>query len=361
MEMNTLVKDHLHSQAKINGTPCDAMGIEQLIATFSESEEAYLQKTAKFLIEWFSPQEFLSLHTSGSTGTPKQITVRKEHMIHSAMLTGAFLQLQAGDRALCVLPTDYIAGKMMLVRALVLGLSLELLSPSSTPFAATSHHFDFVALTPMQAMKSLGELHRAKKIILGGAPISAAMEAQLQEIPTEIYATYGMTETVSHIALRPIAPKARHSRVYTTIGKSRVWQDNQGCLVIDCPEVAEEEIHTHDVVRLHGAHAFEWLGRLDNIINSGGVKIYPEGVEHKLASFIPDRFFIWKEADTLLGDRVILLIEGREADYPHLLENLQKETIFSKYELPKKIYFLPHFQLTESGKIQREATAKLLL
>ena len=143
MEMDTLVKDHLHSQAKINATPCDEMGIEQLIATFSESEEAYLQKTAKFLIEWFSPQEFLSLHTSGTTGTPKQITVRKEHMIHSAMLTGAFLQLQAGDRALCVLPTDYIAGKMMLVRALVLGLSLELFPPSGTPFAATSDNFDF--------------------------------------------------------------------------------------------------------------------------------------------------------------------------------------------------------------------------
>ena len=249
----------------------------------------------------------------------------------------------------------------MIVRALVLGLSLELLPPSSTPFAATPHNFDFVALTPMQAMKSLSELHRTKKIILGGAPISAAMEAQLQEIPTEIYATYGMTETVSHIALRPIAPKERHSMVYTTIGESRVWQDEQGCLVIHCPEVAEGEIHTHDVVRLHGAHAFEWLGRLDNIINSAGVKIYPEGVERKLSSFISDRFFIWKEPDELLGERVILLVEGREADYPHLLENLQKETVFSKYELPKKIYFLPHFQLTASDKIQREATAKLLL
>ena len=359
--MDTLVKKHLHSQAKIAGVSCDTQGLEQLITSWTKSKEVYLQKTAQFLSEWLSPQETITLHTSGTTGTPKLIIVKKAYMIRSAMLTGAFLQLHAGDSALCVLPTDYIAGKMMIVRALVLGLSLELLPPSSTPFAATPHNFDFVALTPMQAMKSLSELHRAKKIILGGAPISVAMEAQLQEIPTEIYATYGMTETVSHIALRPIAPKERHSMVYTTIGESRVWQDEQGCLVIHCPEVAEGEIHTHDVVRLHGAHAFEWLGRLDNIINSAGVKIYPEGVERKLSSFISDRFFIWKEPDELLGERVILLVEGREADYPHLLENLQKETVFSKYELPKKIYFLPHFQLTASDKIQREATAKLLL
>ena len=359
--MDALVKKHLHSQAKMGGVSCDTQGLEQLIVSWTKSKEVYLQKTAQFLSEWLSPQETLTLHTSGTTGTPKLITVKKAYMIRSAMLTGAFLQLHAGDSALCVLPTDYIAGKMMIVRALVLGLSLELLPPSSTPFAATSHNFDFVALTPMQAMKSLSELHRAKKIILGGAPISAAMEAQLQEIPTEIYATYGMTETVSHIALRPIAPKERHSRVYTTIGESRVWQDEQGCLVIHCPEVAEGEIHTHDVVHLHGAHAFEWLGRLDNIINSAGVKIYPERVERKLSSFISDRFFIWKEPDELLGERVILLVEGRESDYPHLLENLQKETVFSKYELPKKIYFLPHFQLTASDKIQREATAKLLL
>lgn len=359
--MNTLVKNHLHSKAKINGISCDWEGLEQLISSFAESEEPYLQKTADFLTQWLAPQKTITLHTSGTTGIPKQIAVKKAYMIRSVMLTGAFLQLQAGDSALCVLPTDYIAGKMMIVRALVLGLSLELLPPSSTPFADTSNCFDFVALTPMQAMKSLSELHRAKKIILGGAPISAPMEALLQEIPTEIYATYGMTETVSHIALRPIAPKERHSMVYTTIGESRVWQDEQGCLVIHCPEVAEGEIHTHDVVRLHGAHAFEWLGRLDNIINSAGVKIYPEGVERKLSSFISDRFFIWKEPDALLGERVILLVEGREADYPHLLENLQKETVFSKYELPKKIYFLPHFQLTASDKIQREATAKLLL
>jgi long-chain-fatty-acid--coA ligase len=213
----------------------------------------------------------------------------------------------------------------------------------------------------MQAFKSLEQLHRARKIILGGAPISLSMETAFQEVPSQIYATYGMTETVSHIALRPIAPKKQHSLRYTTIGAITVRQDPQGCLVIDCPEVADMPIYTHDVVTLYNDRSFQWQGRLDNIINSAGVKIFPESVEERLAAFITDRFFIWKEPDTLLGEKVILLIEGREEAYRDLLMNLQKETVFSKYELPKKIYYLPHFKTTESGKIQREITAKLVL
>ena len=359
--MHPLVATHCHPLAKINGYSCDSKGLISLITLWTESNEVHLQKTAAFLSQWLDENDTLTLHTSGTTGVPKEISVKKEHMIHSAQLTGAFLQLQVGDRALCALPTDYIAGKMMLVRTLVLGLSLEIVAPSSTPFASIDGEVDFVALTPMQAFKSLEQLHRARKIILGGAPISLSMETAFQEVPSQIYATYGMTETVSHIALRPIAPKEQHSLRYTTIGAITIRQDSQGCLVIDCPEVADMPIYTHDVVTLYNDRSFQWQGRLDNIINSAGVKIFPESVEERLAAFITDRFFIWKEPDTLLGEKVILLIEGREEAYRDLLMNLQKETVFSKYELPKKIYYLPHFKTTESGKIQREITAKLVL
>jgi long-chain-fatty-acid--coA ligase len=359
--MHPLVATYCHPLAKINGYSCYSKGLISLIALWTESNEVHLQKTAAFLSQWLDENDTLTLHTSGTTGVPKEISVKKEHMIHSAQLTGAFLQLQVGDRALCALPTDYIAGKMMLVRTLVLGLSLEVVAPSSTPFVSIDGEVDFVALTPMQAFKSLEQLHRARKIILGGAPISLSMETAFQEVPSQIYATYGMTETVSHIALRPIAPKEQHSLRYTTIGAITIRQDSQGCLVIDCPEVADMPIYTHDVVTLYNDRSFQWQGRLDNIINSAGVKIFPESVEERLATFITDRFFIWKEPDALLGEKVILLIEGREEAYRDLLMNLQKETVFSKYELPKKIYYLPHFKTTESGKIQREITAKLVL
>ncbi|MEB3004407.1 AMP-binding protein [Capnocytophaga sp. G2] len=359
--MNSFIINHLHKATKINDIPCKEQGIREIITLFSESKEVHLQKAAIFLTQWFDEYDHIELQTSGTTGIPKKIQVKKKYMVHSAMLTGDFLCLKAGDTALCVLPTDYIAGKMMIVRALVLGLSLHIMPPSSTPFASAVGSYDFVALTPMQAIKSLSELYRARKIILGGAPISLEMEKAFQEVPSKIYATYGMTETVSHIALRTISPRKEHSSFYTTLGKITVSQDKNHCLVIDCPEVSDKQIRTHDVVILHGNKSFQWKGRLDNIINSGGIKIFPEGVESKLSSFISDRFFIWKEPDELLGEKVVLFVEGKEEDYPNLLSNLQKELIFSKYELPKKIYFLPQFKLTSSDKIQREATAKLVL
>ena len=153
--MHPLVATYCHPLAKINGYSCDSKGLISLITLWTESNEVHLQKTAAFLSQWLDESDTLTLHTSGTTGVPKEISVKKEHMIHSAQLTGAFLQLQVGDRALCALPTDYIAGKMMLVRTLVLGLSLEVVAPSSTPFASIDGEVDFVALTPMQAFKSL--------------------------------------------------------------------------------------------------------------------------------------------------------------------------------------------------------------
>ena len=359
--MNTFVINNLHKDFKINDIECDISSLEAIINSFLEKKEDYQRKIGFFLSEFLNNNDYIELHTSGTTGIPKKVQVKKEYMIQSARITGNFLQLKPKDTALCALPVDYIAGKMMLVRAMVLGLSIDLVLPSTTPFSANFKTYDFTALTPMQAIKSLEELHRVKKIILGGAPISAELESSLQKINSKIYATYGMTETVSHIAMRCISPYSEDNSLYKALGNVTFETDERECLIINCPEVASEQIKTNDVISLIGNQAFEWKGRYDNIINSGGIKIFPEAIENKLTSFISDRFVIWKEPDNILGEKVILFVESQEEKYPNLLNKLQKETIFSKYELPKKINFIPHFQLTDSGKIRRKETANSFL
>ncbi len=233
---------------------------------------------------------------------------------------------------------------------------MDIAPPSSQPLKGTSKTYDFSAMIPMQVEKSLSELHRIKKLIIGGGSISNQLLLNLQEIPTKAYATYGMTETITHIAVKSInQPMENH---YTVLPNISVETDERGCLVINAPRISKEKIITNDLAHLISNSQFKWLGRYDSIINSGGIKLIPEEIEQKLTPYISERFFITGIPDTLLGEKVVLVVEG--AKQLSLLEKIKKQDILKKYEIPKEVYFIPQFIETETKKIQRKKNLERL-
>jgi O-succinylbenzoic acid--CoA ligase len=307
-----------------------------------------------FLKDWFSNKTYIEVKTSGSTGTPKTIQLKKEFMRNSALATGKILDLNDNTTALLCLSVNYIAGKMMLVRALVLGWQLDVVETNSNPLENSENTYDFSAMVPMQLENSLNKIHQIKKVIVGGGVVSNDLQDKLQHIRTDVFATYGMTETVTHIALKKLNNFSSKSKniesFYKILPNIKIYKDTRNCLVIDAPKVADEIIFTNDVVDVISDKHFTWLGRFDNVINSGGIKLQPEIIEEKLSKIIKQRFFVAGIPDEKLGEKLILLVEG----------NLQKinftQTNLSKYEIPKDIYFVEVFVETETKKIQRNKT-----
>jgi O-succinylbenzoic acid--CoA ligase len=265
-------------------------------------------------------------------------------MVNSALATGDFFDLQPGQKVLHCLPTDYVAGKMMFVRAFILGLDMEFVAPSSHPMERVKGDFDFCGMVPLQAKNSLKDLYRIKKLIIGGAKINKTLENELAVIPSQIYETYGMTETITHIAAKRVGESA-----FTVLPNVKVTQDDRHCLVIDAHTISGEKIVTNDLAELISDTQFVWKGRFDNVINSGGIKLIPEQIEEKLASSISNCFFVYGQADELLGEKLVLYVEGESMPID--------ESIFEaldKYERPKEIVFVPEFKRTATGKVIRD-------
>jgi O-succinylbenzoic acid--CoA ligase len=242
---------------------------------------------------------------------------------------------------------------MMLVRAMILGLEIDLVEPTSLPIFDDYKHYDFCAMIPLQIQNSLNRLNNIKTIIIGGAPVSKILIDDLQTIKTKVYATYGMTETVSHIAIKPLNVKSQSSH-YKVLGGIKISQDDRNCLVVDAPNLSDDIIVTNDIVKLLSKTEFEFVGRYDNMINSGSIKMFPELIEVKLRDKIKERFFIASEPDPLLGEKVILIIEAKENTTNALtFEDLDH------YEVPKKVYTVENF-VEINEKIQRSKTLELL-
>ncbi len=298
---------------------------------------------ANFIENWFDDSAFINLQTSGSTGVPKQIKVKKQFMVNSAISTGLFFNLNPGDKVLNCLPMQYVSGKMMLVRALILGLNLDYIESNSHPLKNNNTHYDFVAMVPLQAQNSINELDLVKKLIIGGAKINPKLESQLLTTNTKCYETYGMTETVSHIAVKKLG-----ETFFKLLPDVKITLDNRNCLIIDAPKISDNVIITNDLVEIKSDNEFILFGRYDNIINSGGVKIIPEVLESKLLKHIDRRFFIMGKPDDVLGEKVILVVEGT-------VKKIQSNVFedFNKYEKPKEIIFIQKLSETKNGKIIR--------
>ena len=332
-----------HPDFKLNGKH---FGKDELCVFANEiksSEEEYNQQLAKFILEWFDDKNYVELTTSGTTGTPKTIRLQKNAMVNSALATAEFFNVKANCKALHCLPTQYIAGKMMLVRAMVLGWDLDLVKPNNHPLDGTTKTYDFAAMVPLQVEKSLTELYRVQKVIIGGAKLNSVLADTLKTLSTEVFETYGMTETITHIAAKKVQDNA-----FSVLPGIHISTDQRNCLVIDAPRLSDEKIITNDVVELLEGNRFIWLGRFDNVINSGGVKLFPEKIEEKLSGKIAHRFFVIGKADATLGEKLVLVIESE----PYEIEKSVFDTL-DKYEKPKEVLFVPKFSETETGKIKR--------
>lgn len=353
--MNTDFLD-IHPDFKLNRKHYNAQSLLTLAESLNAVGDSEEKEMAAFLLDWLYPSETILVKTSGSTGDPKTITLNKTKMIESAKATGAFFELGANTKALHCLPIQFIAGKMMLVRAMMLGWEVDVVVPNHAPLAQTVMSYDFAALIPYQLFHSIKDLNRIKKVIIGGGAVSESLRAQLQNTTAEVFATYGMTETITHVAIKKLNPIPEEVNPYfEALPNVRFTQDTRKCLVIDAPNILDAPITTNDVVELISETRFEWLGRHDNIINSGGIKINPEVLEKKLESQLDTPFFIASLPDEKLGEKVVLVIEG-------VSQKINDKTFigFTKYEIPKHIYFLPKFVYTKNGKLRRKETLKLL-
>lgn len=339
----------IHNRFKINDFHFDKEALFQLAYSLIKEGKEHEIDLGVFLLDWLDDKETIELTTSGTTGAPKVITIKKQSMVHSAIATGNFFNLHPQDKALLCLPARYIAGKMMIVRAMMLGLELDIMVPSSHLDDLLPHKaYDFVAIVPLQAENSLDKLHQFKKIIIGGAKVSDDLASKLKNIKSDIYETYGMTETITHIAAKKIG-----EAYFNVLEHVSISNDERNCLVIDAQSVSDEKVITNDIVEILNEKQFKWIGRYDNVINSGGIKLFPEQIEAKLASKIGNRFFITSLPDDVLGSKVVLIIEG--------LEQVIDTTIFNsldKFEKPKEILFVSEFVETETKKINRIRTLK---
>lgn len=342
--MNNPTYLNVHNQFKLNGFRLDRDDMCRVAYSFIKEGEDFEKPVGDFLLDWFDSKDYIEMYTSGTTGAPKTILVSKQAMVYSALATGDFFDLKPGDRALQCLPVKYVAGKMMLVRAMILGLDLDFVAPSSHPLLNNEAYYDFVAMVPLQAQNSLNELKNVKKLIVGGAAVNKTLEKQLLKLPTVVYETYGMTETITHIAARELGEKA-----FTVLPDVTVSYDDRNCLVIHAPRISDEVITTNDIVELLDENSFVFLGRMDNVINSGGIKLIPEQIEHKLAHKIQERYFIASKTDAELGEKVVLVIEGEKYE----LEATLYEGL-DKYEKPKEVIFIKSFKDTVTGKILRK-------
>lgn len=342
--MNNPTYLSVHNRFKLNGFHLDKDDLCRVAYSFIKEGDAFEKPVGIFILDWFDEKDYIEMTTSGTTGAPKKIHVNKQAMVNSALATGNFFDLQPGDKVLHCLPAQYVAGKMMFVRAFILGLDMDFVEPTSTPLERNDEIYDFAAMVPLQAQHSLEKLSQIKKLIIGGAKVNSALANELKEIPTEIYETYGMTETITHIAAKKVGEEA-----FKVLPDITVAEDERHCLVVTAPKISDEVVVTNDVVKVLNESEFVWLGRIDNVINSGGVKLFPEQIEEKLSHKIGRRFFVASQEHPELGEKLVLAVEGD----PYVID----DEVFGelgKYEKPKVVLFIPKFLETPTGKVLRK-------
>ena len=355
----------------LNGRAFSYAAIQEYPAQLDAPVNGYEAKVLDAVRQWLTgTQEFL-LTTSGSTGPPATIPLRRRQLAASARRTADFFNLGPGDRALVCLNCEYIGGLMMLVRGLERHLHLTIVEPHADPFehVAPAAEFDFAAFVPLQLKAVLAaghapRLNRMKAVLVGGAPADAALQQELQPLTAPVWLTYGMTETCSHVALRRLnGPQATAS--FRVLPGIAAGQDERGCLTLRGDVTDDQLVVTNDRVRLLDAHTFEWLGRADFVINSGGVKIPAEKVELVLDVALAEirasrRCFVAGQPDERLGQVVTAFIEGPPLAQAQetALRSLLTERL-GRYEQPRQLRYVPAFAATANGKLDRAATLRL--
>ena len=310
-----------------------------------------------FLKQWLNPTDDVMVKTSGSTGNPQIIHLSKTIMRVSAAMTCDYFGLQPGDRALLCLSVENVAGKMMLVRAIERGLHLIAVNPVGCPLSTIMDKVKFAAMVPLQVQHCLQEncLDKTEMLLIGGVTVSDKMKEELQQHAVACYSSYGMTETMSHVALKKLnGPNA--SEWYEGLADIRLCLDQRGCLQIEARSLGIDKLQTNDLCELDGIHHFRWLGRVDFVINSGGVKVIPEQLEKLLAPYMDLPFFITGIPNETFGEQVVIFVEACLIEQISINKIVEVLQVWPKYQRPKAVYYLPSFVYTASAKINRGAT-----
>lgn len=352
------------STIKINGQSFTDEEMELLIADKLSSANLpdWEVELYNFLQEWFSNSDTILAKTSGSTGAPTPIELPKAVMAKSALRTIEYFKLQEGNRILLSLPCRFIAGKMMVVRAIVGKMDLVTVDPSSDLEILENQTFDFGAMVPNQAFKLLDtevgkqKLQNIRSLLIGGAPIPAALESQISQLKSRVVSTYGMTETASHIAIRELSGDKR-SDIYHCLKGISVSPCKNDCLQILVPE-RNEPLQTNDVAEVLSPTSFRILGRADDVIISGGIKYFPQAIEKKLEPMLSERFVISSQPDKTWGERLVLVIEGQPSDIEEIEQKAAQ--LLSPFERPRSVYFIETFPQTLNGKIKRNDIKQLI-
>lgn len=354
--------DKVHNRFKFNGLHFSHEDLKEVAYSLIKEGEAYEKVTGNFLIDWLNNKDHLFVTTSGSTGQPKEIKLMKQAMVNSAIATGNFFGLEPGNKALHCLPSHFIAGKMMFVRALVLGLEIDFVEPSAQPIFDYEKVYDFCAMIPLQLKHTINYIQNVKTIIVGGSKITKPLLQRIKDCQPKFYETYGMTETVTHVAVRSLESiSSKKENFFTALENVSFAQDDRNCLIIKAPKLVEDVLVTNDIVDLKSEKSFELLGRFDNVVNSGGVKLFPEQIEDKLQPAINQRFIVAGEEDATLGEKLILIVEKPSNSVDEILKAIQELKTLDKFEIPKRIYSVEKFSETVNGKIQRKKTIKQVL
>lgn len=348
--------DCFHKKFRLNGNSFNS------VAELLDFTGKNLPSWYPFMLQWFNESSFVKVKTSGSTGVPKEIQLKKRHMLNSAKATGNFFNLGPEASALLCMSTDFIAGKMMLVRALVLGWRLDVIAPSSCPLKDIEKSYHFCAMVPMQVQNSLDKLNFIDTLIVGGGAVQKELRNALQGNLCQVYETYGMTETITHVAIKPLNSGGRGAvmgELFVTLPNVSIVTDSRGCLVISAPDISDSRVITNDMVKIVSENSFKWLGRIDNVVNSGGLKLIPEEIEKKLRPMIDFDFFVAGLPDDLLGEKLVLVMECHSVP-EKLWDQLKRTENLTRYERPKEVYGLKNFIRTKSGKIRRKDSLRLL-
>lgn len=340
-------------QITINNTLC---------TTLEQVQEAASPHLYGFVEQFYNEEEYIIVHTSGSTGKPKKIKLFKDDMIASARLTNQFFGINSQSLFYLPLSPDYVAGKMMILRALIATASIIEEAASNTPLAHyTRGEIDLICVVPSQVEYILNNPDKAKlirKMIIGGGTIHNNLWERIADSPIKSYATYGMTETCSHVALARITDDRQP---FMAIGETTFELDERNCLIVNTPQFRNEQITTNDIVELVGPTAFYWCGRYDNIINTGGIKIFPEDIEFKISPLIPQPFYISSRESEKWGEELVLMLEEPTIEdedeqivseiSEQLLTELKK--LLPSYAIPRTTIQVKAFKRTPSNKLRR--------
>lgn len=350
-----MIFDRQQQRLLLEGKEYAPEDISRLVAEGAGNCPPALWDLYLFLNEWFDASPVITVHTSGSTGVPKGLVVRKDRMMQSARLTCEFLNLQAEDTALLCMNLRYIGAMMMVVRSLVAGLNLVVRPASGHPLSDVEVPLKFAAMVPLQVYNTLRvpaerkRLEHTDILIIGGGAVDDSLEAELKTIPIAAYSTYGMTETLSHIALRRLNGEAA-SKCYYPFPSVELSLSAENTLIVKAPLICDDVLQTNDIACLCSDGGFTIAGRKDNVINSGGIKIQAEEMENRLQPFIPVPFAVTAVPDPRLGQALTLLIAGKP-DIKELENKLQ--AVLETYYRPKHIFITELIPQTENGKIDR--------